>query len=178
MRRSGGQSTDAMEMPVPPKEGRSVVLAKEVESPCLRALEAYWRGKFSGGAMPRREDIDPADIVRHLPNIFIVDVIGDGEDFRYRLIGTNIVMTNERDLTGHHFSEFYRDDPDGLRLARLGCATALETRDAVYTSGRAFWHPNWGYKDFECVHLPLRLEDHSVGMILGEVAYMDLSGPD
>jgi hypothetical protein len=165
-------------MPAPPREGRSVALIKEVGNPYLRMLETYWRDKCSGGSIPRREDIDPADIVRHLPNIFIVDVIGKGEDFRYRLIGTNIVTTNERDLTGRRFSEFYQDDPEGLRFARLGCEAALVTRNPAYASGRAFWHPTWGYKEFECIYLPMRLEDHSVGMILGEVSYIDLSGPD
>ncbi|HEY4163844.1 MAG TPA: PAS domain-containing protein [Dongiaceae bacterium] len=159
-------------------EGRSVALATEVASPSLRMLESYWRSKFQDGSIPRREDVDPAEIVRHLPNIFIVDVIGNGEDFRYRLIGTNIVVNNERDLTGRYFSDFYRDDPEGLTLVRLGCDTALKTREATYTSGQAFWLSEWGFKQFECVYLPLRFEDHSVGMILGEIAYLDFAGPD
>src|SRR5690348_17873717 len=55
----------------------------------LSGLLAYWRGKLRGRAMPRRADIDPAEIPRLLPHLQLVERI-DGR-YRYRLAGTAIV---------------------------------------------------------------------------------------
>ncbi|MEQ8332152.1 PAS domain-containing protein [Nisaea sp.] len=56
----------------------------------LNDLIAYWRGKRSGDRLPARRDIDPVDIPDLLPHIGLIDVIGEGTDFRYRrdLVGS------------------------------------------------------------------------------------------
>ena len=41
----------------------------------------------TSGRMPRRADIDPAEITRHLPGIQLIDVKRDPLDFVYRLVG-------------------------------------------------------------------------------------------
>ena len=37
----------------------------------------YWRGKCDGRAMPARADIDPLEIPRLLPYVYLVDVLDD-----------------------------------------------------------------------------------------------------
>ncbi len=39
-----------------------------------------------------------------LPFVFLVDVLGQGTDFRYRLVGTDVVRNTKRDFTGHMLS--------------------------------------------------------------------------
>lgn len=48
---------------------------------------AYWEGKRHGRAVPRRSDIEPAELVGLLPNIILVDVVDDHRRFVYRLVG-------------------------------------------------------------------------------------------
>jgi hypothetical protein len=72
----------------------------EITHPTLVAIYRYWDNKRRGRAMPQRADIDPTEIVRLLPYIFMVDVERDPLRFRYRLIGTAICEFLGRDFTG------------------------------------------------------------------------------
>src|SRR3546814_2463406 len=56
----------------------------------LRRLYEYWCSRCQGGALPSRRDIDPLDIPDLLPNLFLLDVIGDAEDFVFRLAGSRV----------------------------------------------------------------------------------------
>lgn len=55
----------------------------------LSQFLGYWRSKCSAGRLPARREIDPTEIVPLLAAIFLMDV--DGEDFRFRLVGQDIV---------------------------------------------------------------------------------------
>src|SRR3546814_12327327 len=71
-------------------EGRAVTLAfnpAQLPDTKLRRLYDYWCGRCPEGALPARRDIDPLDIPDLLPNLFLLDVIGDAEDFVFRLAG-------------------------------------------------------------------------------------------
>jgi hypothetical protein len=140
-------------------------------APALIELATYWRSKRIGPMPPGRDAIEPGEIVKHLPWLFMVDVLDDGADYRYRLLGTNIVAANYRDATGRRFSELY-DDAAKLAGARLGFDAALRTSDAAFTGGRAFWRPDWAFDRFEAVFLPLSTDGRTVNIIVGEIAYL------
>jgi hypothetical protein len=55
--------------------------------------------------MPLRSDIEPADIVRHLPGIILVEVRRAPLDFVYRLVGTREVAARGNDPTGKRVAE-------------------------------------------------------------------------
>src|SRR5215469_10675803 len=82
-------------------------LAVETIAPAL----SYWESIRGGRAMPRRSDIDPAQILRLLPFVMLVDVLAMPLDFRFRLVGTEIDAITSRGLRGQRFSE-------NARLAR------------------------------------------------------------
>jgi hypothetical protein len=65
----------------------------------LRAAYDYWRQIAAGSAMPRRRDLDPADIPRLLPHVMLVDVV-EGGRYRYRLIGTANAREHGMNATG------------------------------------------------------------------------------
>lgn len=163
-----------LQQPPPPLEDQSVTFVTKIASRSLLAFQDYWRSKCAGGDIPRRADIDPADIPWHLPRVFMVDVIDGGADYRYRLVGTLIVSTNERDLTGRRFSEFHAADPAGLAAARLGYDRVLASRGPVYMRGRTFWRPNYSLTPFECIYLPLRNDNDSIDIVFGEIDYLDV----
>lgn len=61
-----------------------------LRSPVNRMSYDYWRQKRGERAMPARCDIDPAEILKILPHVFLLDVRQEPLDFRYRLIGTKM----------------------------------------------------------------------------------------
>jgi hypothetical protein len=79
-----------------------------ITSPRIRRLIAYWNSKRHGGALPRREDIDPGEIRDLLPNIVLVD-IEQPFRVRYRLVGTRVADFNRIDFTGRYLDELHWD---------------------------------------------------------------------
>jgi len=77
----------------------------------IRALLAYWSSRRKPGRLPGRRDLDPLDIPRLLPWLFLVDVLReapDALDFRYRLIGTSNNRLVGVDATGRRLAEAFR----------------------------------------------------------------------
>lgn len=77
---------------------------QEACSPRVLELFKYWDARRGTRAMPRRQDIDPADFVSQLPYVMLVDIEGIDETgvgiFRYRLVGTGEVDLRGQDPTG------------------------------------------------------------------------------
>ena len=72
-------------------------------------LLSYWNAKRGRRAMCAREDIDPVEIPGLLSNIVLVDVIDDGDDFRFRLVGSEVRLNNRTNSVGKLFSELFPD---------------------------------------------------------------------
>jgi hypothetical protein len=72
--------------------------------PVLGAMLAYWERKRASQSMPRRRDIDPAEIPRLLPHVQLVEAT-ENRGFRYRLVGTGLVEAFGHDYTGHYVDE-------------------------------------------------------------------------
>jgi hypothetical protein len=64
--------------------------------------------------MPRRADIDPADITALLPHIAVVDIEYEPFRVRYRLVGTRLVEYVGHDFTGLYLDEIKFAKPDEL----------------------------------------------------------------
>ena len=69
----------------------------------LEEALVYWRGKAAGG-LPRRANIDPAEIPKLLPDLMLVDVLPSGR-YRYRLIGTENSEAHGLNATGRFLDE-------------------------------------------------------------------------
>lgn len=91
---------------------REVTLAEVNERiseshPSIREVLHYWKSKAGSKAMPRRQDIDPLDLVRFLPNIMLIDVVDDPRHLIYRLVGTAEVEARGYDPTGKSVAEAF-----------------------------------------------------------------------
>ena len=75
-----------------------------VQSQRIHRLDAYWREK-AGAGMPARSEFDPVDVRELLPNLMMVDVLGQPPRFRYRLVGTRVVQYTGFDFTGRYLDE-------------------------------------------------------------------------
>jgi hypothetical protein len=134
--------------------------------PILGQTLAYWVRKRGARSMPRRRDIDPAEIPRLLPNLQLIDVLGDR--FRYRLIGTALVEAFGRDYTGAYPDELFTDPRRDFI-----CGLYRSVRDAgrpMFLRNR--YHTN---KDIDLIanrlYLPLSEDDRRVSMILGAATF-------
>ena len=75
-----------------------------VHSQRIRKLNDYWQAKAKG-KVPSRSDIDPVDVRVLLPNLMMVDVLGQPPRFRYRLVGTRVAQYTGFDFTGRYLDE-------------------------------------------------------------------------
>ena len=75
-----------------------------VQSQRIRTLNTYWQAKAKG-KVPSRSDIDPVDVRELLPNLMMIDMLGDPTRFRYRLVGTRVVQYTGFDFTGRCLDE-------------------------------------------------------------------------
>jgi hypothetical protein len=134
--------------------------------PVLGPALGYWVRKRGDRSMPRRRDIDPAEITRLLPNLQLIDV--DGDRYRYRLVGTALVEAFGRDYTGKYPHELFT----GLRCDFV-CALYRSVRDARRPMfNRSRYHTT---KDVDMVanrlYLPLSEDDRQVSMLLGAFSF-------
>ena len=73
-------------------------------------LYNYWRSLSADAPFPPRTALDAMAVWALLGNIMLVDVVGPPLDFRYRLIGEDIIRFNGRSLKGRTVLELLRDD--------------------------------------------------------------------
>jgi hypothetical protein len=145
----------------------------------LRQLYAYWLSKKGTARAPPRSAIEPAEIVGLLPNLALVDVVGDLPRFRVRLFGTKLVAAYGQDITGKFTDE--------IDLDTIGPDLEAQMRRVVRD-----WRPHVVRVqlkraddrrriEYERVWLPLSADGKTVNMLLGgvavEIAYTPLDGP-
>ena len=75
-----------------------------VRSERIRKLNTYWLAK-ANGKVPSRSEIDPVDVRELLPNLMMIDIVGEPPRFRYRLVGTRVVQYTGFDFTGRCMDE-------------------------------------------------------------------------
>ncbi len=130
---------------------------------------AYWRDKGGEKVMPSRADLDPLEIPRLLPSLFLIDVVsGSPRRFRFRLVGTRIVEL-EGEITNKFLDELVPDVPE--------TAMARHYDDAV--EGRIYvrretlgWHPRErAHVNYDVLLLPLSRDGATVDMLFGFCAY-------
>jgi hypothetical protein len=136
----------------------------------LSLLLAYWEAKRGERAMPARKDIDPLDIPRLLPDIFLVDVLDDG-DYQYRLVGGRIVERAGANYTGLKLSEIASrsSQPLLLEIYEHVLATRRPVQRELPYRMRFTRIPS----SYKVLVMPLSADGERVDMLLGITAYPD-----
>lgn len=136
-----------------------------------RMLWDYWCEKKPDIGVPARGDLDPLEMSGLLPRLALIDVEGDGESaqFRYRLVGTEIVERAGRDPTGQRFDELYKGDYLAQALATYRHIVAthepyLSERSFPVESGRDFLR-------YDRLILPLARDHRQVDMLLLSIVF-------
>lgn len=102
--------------------------------PILAQAFDYWRSKCGARSMPRRRDIDPAEIPQLLPNMQITERIGTR--IRYRLAGTAIVEAYGGELRGKFFDEVLSGER--LRFVEANYRLMCSEKRPILVSGSYF----------------------------------------
>lgn len=77
----------------------------QIAEPRLCALHALWQAKRCERPMPARGDFAWPELKPWMGNLALLDVLEDGQDFRYRLWGSEIARHLGYELTGRRMSE-------------------------------------------------------------------------
>lgn len=134
-----------------------------------QALFDYWNAIRAGRPAPRRGEIEPGDIRRILPYVFILER-KDRDTYRFRLAGTGLCSTYGMEFRGHNMLSMWSDDcAENLKEALDDVATNATVSVVEYTAAT-----NDGREvTFEMILLPLAHEDGSMTRVLGAAVPVD-----
>jgi hypothetical protein len=99
----------------------------------------YWLRLAAGRRMPSRADIHPGEIIKLLPHVMLVDVLGEGR-YRYRLIGTANMQEHGFNATGRYLDESC-PAPNTARTY-FGSMTSAYNPGNPFTPSRCFCRRN------------------------------------
>jgi hypothetical protein len=141
--------------------------------PNLRLLFEYWTSKRAGRAAPSRADINPSQIKSVLADVMIWNV-GEHGQHTIRLVGENVVRFVGRNNTGELATAGMT--PEAAAIMSDVLNQVVETRSSRFRAGKAFWHRQKSYRDFEACYLPLSSDGKKVDKILGGIMF-EMNGP-
>ena len=132
--------------------------------PEIVAIYDYWRSKApADGLLPGRRHIDPVEMPRLLPNVWLVDVVDDPRRFRVRLIGTALVDAGIPLRVGDFI--FDRLTPE-LRPALAEFESVVWSREPLWYRGPANLRHETYVHEIERIFLPLAADGRTVDMLL------------
>lgn len=136
----------------------------------LRALHAYWTGKRAGRPMPARIDVSPADIVSHLPTVFLIDALPPAVSpahFHVRLMGTALNDLFAGDFTGRTLDRSLSEKGASALAKVLGIV--CELRRPLRLHGAVEFPADSATTEIEALFLPLSIAGTKVEMAMGEL---------
>ncbi len=147
----------------------------EASSARLKRVIAVWAGLPTIDDVPRRDAFSPALLdPRDLPYIVLLDVLDGGEDFRFRLAGTEVVHAVGFEFTGVRLSE-KRDELDVPELIDSYRTCVASRRPLVYSGTLARFDKQ--FVAYERVTLPLADSDGTVSRLLGALDFGSYENP-
>jgi hypothetical protein len=133
----------------------------------LTFLRDYWLRQRGAHPMPRRQDISPSQMRVSLPHILLVDVIGGGEDFRYRLVGGELQRYFTANPTGQLMSQVLLPFGPETAARTIQTYAAVVARRAPMRIRGAGEMYSQAAKTFDALLCPLSDDGVTANMILG-----------
>ncbi|HWA90217.1 MAG TPA: PAS domain-containing protein [Rhizomicrobium sp.] len=145
----------------------------EAPEPALLAfLRTYWNQQRGTGSMPRRQDISPAQMRAYLPHILLCDVVRGGEDFRYRLVGSELQRYFKDNPTGRLMSEALKPFGADTVARTIETYAAVVARHAPLRIRGAGSIYSQAAKTFDALLTPLSSDGIMADMILGTFEFV------
>ncbi len=139
----------------------------------LQALLDYWLTKVDGLKPPGRRDIDPLDIPRLLPNIWIQEHLPGTTEFRCRLAGEDVKALYATNIVGCLFREVIGDE--AWELVSEQYMKVLNAPGVCHSIGPVYMHTIQRPGIGERLFVPLQNEQGVSAYILGATIYSPVS---
>ncbi len=143
--------------------------------PDVRRFYEYWLAVAPPGRLPGRQHIKPEDIVPLLPRIWMLDIFRDPLRFRYRLVGTDIVRSVHRELTGQWVDEAQPETVSNPML-RDRYRFIAETGRPTWRRGPTHWDRDPLHRVIENCLLPLASDGQTTDKIIALTVLFDANG--
>lgn len=140
----------------------------------IRDMFDYWVSISPTDALPARKHMDPLDIPKLLPFIFLLDVHHDPLRYKIRLVGTGIIRKTGREGTGEWFDTLF-DDFEASK-AKVNLDKCMQTACPVFRRSEFQLDPDNKKVIAERLHLPFADDGKTPNMILTYAHYTDMPG--
>lgn len=142
-----------------------VIRPPATAKPEIIALYDYWRSKAPvDGTLPGRKHIDPLDIPKLLPHIWLVDVVDDPRRFRVRLLGTALVAIGTPLKVGEFILDRLLPEQRAASLAEF--ESVVQSREPLWYRGPVNLRHGTYVHEVERIFLPLAADGRHVDMLL------------
>ncbi|MDF1792642.1 MAG: PAS domain-containing protein [Thalassobaculaceae bacterium] len=148
----------------------SLEVQEQPRHDAVAAFASLWLEKCQGARLPARDDFPVEDLHRWFGHVLIMDVGADAQDFRYRMIGTEITAFRDRDYTRKWISECSFGESRESMIATF--RNPIIQRRPVFRSGWVQWPVDGSWRSFDSVHCPLATDGRTADMTIG-VLYFD-----
>lgn len=129
----------------------------------LKKFYEHWRSICGDRPMPRRADFEPVAIGPLLHLVSLVDVLDDGKDYHFRVVGSTIESVTGLAFNHTRLSEFPHDKArDAIKATLDQCVAEAQP---LYQEGRLY-EPTRDYQEFRSVILPLSDDGETVTGVL------------
>ena len=141
--------------------------AEEMLDPGLRRLLDTWNQIRGERAMPTRPELNPFVLGGLLRSTQLFDIVDEGRDFRFRVMGSGITEQTGLNVTGKCVSQLDNEQLRGRIAAALW--RVCETRAPVRLTARQSAVPHLQHKYIEAIYLPLGDGETATHVISGVV---------
>jgi hypothetical protein len=143
--------------------------------PLVRRFYEYWLQVAPPGRLPGRQHIVPEDMVPLLSRLWILDIFRDPLRFRYRLVGTDITRSVQRELTGLWLHEVQPQSLANVNL-RDRYRFILATGQVTWRRGVTLWDRDPNHRIVENCLAPLATDGKTIDKIIAMSVLFDASG--
>ena len=110
--------------------------------PGLATIEAAWRAlRRAQNDIPFADDLKPAALSAQAGRVLLIDAFEKPERFRFSLLGGDLLLPQDKALSGKFIDEV--DLPAPLGFLRAQASATVEARAPTYHRGRLLL-PMWG----------------------------------
>jgi hypothetical protein len=143
--------------------------------PSVRKFYEYWRSIAPRGQLPGRQHFVPEDIAPLLSRLWMLDVFRDPLRFRYRVVGTHITRSVQRELTGLWVDEVQPVSVQNVDL-RDRYRFILETGQPTWRRGQTLWDRDPTHRLVENCLAPLATDGVTIDKIVAVSVIFDTNG--
>ncbi|MDE2183556.1 MAG: PAS domain-containing protein [Alphaproteobacteria bacterium] len=132
-----------------------------------RALHEIWKSRAEDRVAPRRGDITLSLVRTLTPWMWMVDVLEQGKDFRFRLSGDNVNQFLGGNYTGQSLSLLPHSR--FVERVRRALAHCVEHKEPVALGPVASGYAGKEHWEVEIVALPLSEDGQAINCLMGAI---------